>query len=256
MDFIEAATKSRDKTQRKYKPDISNFIVKQSERIVDRYNEFFGIKSDDINFPIDQLDNVVNFVMPGSEDFLLKAEMRPLHTSAIQKSIEDINQLSVSTVVVSSALTNQDVIHRLDNLSTKIVRVNDSTKSIIRDIILDGVSNGQNVIDIRERIRETGINEYYQGRAMSIARTETRYAYDAGGKVAYSQLGSEGTFDVVGCVGTLGVTNELGLTASYGNRKEDYGSCGVIGVTMHLWDKVSDIHHVNHQGVMVTSERL
>lgn len=256
MDYIEAATKSRDKTQKKYRPDISSFIVKQSERIIDRFNEFFGTKDDDQMFPIDQLDNVVNFIVPGSEDFLLKAEMRPLHTSALQKAVEDISQLKLSTVAISASLSNQEVIHRLENISQKVVRVNDATKTMIRDIILDGVSKGQNLIDIRERIRDAGINEYYQGRAFTIARTETRYAYDAGGHLAYSKLGPDGNFDVVGCVGTLQGTNELGLQAAYGNYSEPYGSCGVLSVTMHLWNQVSDIHHINHQGVMVTSERL
>ena len=102
MDFIEAATKSREKTQKKYRPDISQFLVKQSDRAIDRFNEYFGTKDDDQQFPLDQLDNVVNFIIPPSEDFLLKSEMRPLHTSAVQKSIEDINQLTLTAATVSA----------------------------------------------------------------------------------------------------------------------------------------------------------
>ena len=99
------------------------------------------------------------------------------------------------------------------------------------------------------------MKEYYQGRSITIARTETRSAYDAGGKIVYSELGTQ-KIDVVGCRGTLAGTNELGLHASYGDFSEPAGSCGVLGADFNLWDAISESHHINHAGVMVTSERL
>lgn len=254
MLYLRLATQSRSKTIRKYRPEVKKFLLNQNERIVERFNSMFGIKSGDDSFPIQDIDHIVRLMMPDSEDLLIKDAVRPMHTSGIQKAVEDINTAAGGTVVASIA--NPKIVERLMMLGNRITKVNPSTRGLLKDIILRSVRDGENVSTIRDRIREAGLNEYYQGRAMTIARTETRMAYDAGGKVAYSEMGANATFDVVGCVGTLAGTNELGLSASYGDFTETIGSCGVLGVPMDLWDDVSNIHHINHAGCMVTSERL
>lgn len=247
MPYLIKANKSREKTTKKYKPEISEFFIKQSDRIMQRYNEFFNIKAD-IIFPVDQVEAVIEFILPPSEITEMKAAYNPMQTSGIQKAIEDVNDLA--DVAVDASLTNATVLSRLNNLAERVVMVDKSTKYMIRQNILNGISDGRGVLEIAQDIRKLGINEYYQGRALTIARTETRVAYDAGGSIASKELGAS-KFDVVGCVGTLAGVNELGLSASYGDFSETIGSCGVLGVEMALWDSVSAIHHCNHMGCQV-----
>jgi hypothetical protein len=249
MPYLVRANKSRDKTTKKYKPEISKFFLDQSDRIMQRYNEFFNIKSD-IIFPVDQVEAVIEFILPPSEIGLMKETYRPMQTSGVQKAVEDINELA--DVAVDASLTNATVLSRLNNLAERVVMVDKSTKYMIRQNILNGISDGRGVLEIAQDIRKLGINEYYEGRALAIARTETRVAYDAGGSIASKELGAS-KFDVVGCVGTLAGVNELGLSASYGDFSETIGSCGVLGVEIALWDSVSSIHHPNHGGTMIAT---
>jgi len=247
MPYLVQANKSREKTSKKYKPDMSRFFLDQSDRIMQRYNEFFNIKSDRI-FPVDQVEVLIEFILPSSELGLMKEAYRPMQTSGVQKAVEDINELA--DVAVDSSLSNAVVLSRINTLAERVVMVDKSTKYMIRQNILNGISDGRGVIEIAQDIRKLGINEYYEGRALAIARTETRIAYDVGGSIASKELGAE-KFDVVGCVGTLAGVNELGLSASYGDFSEEIGSCGVLGVEIGLWDSVSELHHVSHNGAQI-----
>ena len=249
MPYLIKANKSREKTTKKYKPTISEFFIKQSDRIMERYSEFFNLKNDS-NFPIDKLEALIEFILPPSEIDIMKETYTPMHTSGLQKSIEDVNELADATV--DASLTNSTVVSRLNRLAERVVMVDKSTKYMIRQNVLNGITEGRGVIEIAQDIRKLGINEYYEGRSLAIARTETRVAYDAGGSIANQELGAQ-NFDVVGCVGTLAGVNELGLSASYGDFSETIGSCGVLGADIALWDEVSSIHHPNHGGAMVAT---
>ena len=250
LDYLVAATKSKDKTIRKYKSSVSDFMQEQSDRIMVRYKDYFGIKAD--NFPLDDTTYIVNYLVPNAEDKLLTESTNALHTSGIQKGVDDVS--SLSAVAIDSSLSNAKVALEIYGLGEKISRVNSSTRKLINNIVLRGIANGDGVVKIGQAIRTSGIDEYYQGRAFNIARTETRLAYDAGGKISYNYLGVN-KFDVVGCVGTLAGSNELGLTASYGSFDEPMGSCGVLNVDMKLWESVSSIHHPSHMGSQVASVR-
>lgn len=175
-----------------------------------------------------------------------------MHTSAVQKSIEDINSLS-TTASVDSSLTNVNVQNAIAQLGQRVTRVNQVTKELIRQSITTSVNDGLGVVETAQNLRTLGLDEYYANRALTIARTETRLAYSEGSRISFVDLQVE-KFDVVGCVGTLAGTNELGLSASYGDFTETVGSCGVLDVPMNLLDSVVLIHHPNHSGVEVPTE--
>jgi len=253
MEYLELGTKSREKTAKKYRKDISKFFKDQTYRMLERYDQFFNIKQPD--FPINQVDYLVELMFPRVEDLMLEETARPMHTSAIQKAPDDINSIATNAIAIDTSLSNPDIVLRLNALGKLITRVNGSSQRIIRDVILRGIRDGDNVLTIRDSILKAGLNEYYENRALTIARTETRAAYDAGSKLALDKTTIK-KFDVIGCVGTLGIPNALGLIASYGDFKETMGSCGVLGVDMLLWDAVSSLHHVNHGGMAVSAARL
>jgi hypothetical protein len=254
MDYMAAATKSRDKTAKKYKSDIDKFFQEQSDRFALVYKQFFDIKSD-VPFPIDKTDELLDLFFTNYENEILVLATNPMHTSGAQKAVEDINKLSTVATVVGASLSNPSLVVGLQRISQKITRVNASTKLLMKRIILNGIAEGEGVVSIGQMIRTAGLNEYYEGRALAVARTETRIAYDLGGKVSYTELGI-GEFDVVGCTGTLSGATKDGLTASYGDYSEPIGACGILNAPMRLWDAVSNEHHPNHNGAMVSSEQL
>ena len=228
---------------------MKTFLQAQNVRALDRYDTFFGIKASE--FPLTDVDAVVRFMIPDIEDTALIEASKPMHTSGIQKGVEDVNKLTTAEAV--SSVSSTKVVFRLETLGQGITRVNDSTKVFLRHIILNGIKEDLSIYDIRDNIQKAGVDEYYQGRSLNIARTETRLAYDAGNKIAYDEIGIV-KFDVVGCVGTLAGTNSLGLSASYGDFSESIGSCGVLEVDMYLWDAVSQSHHPSHGGSQVASD--
>lgn len=252
MEFLRTGTKSRDKTIRKYRPEIKSFFDNQTLRIVERFNDFFKLKSFKAAIDPQDLDVLINYLLPkGQEDALLKQTMKPLHTSATQKAIEDIDEIAEAGVV--SSLANARVASAIATMGAKITEINDTTRAIIRDILDQAITDGTNIYDIAAEIQATGLDEWYANRALTIARTETRMAYDVGGGIAYSDLGAE-TFSVIGCVGTLAGDNKFGYTSTYGDFSESVGSCGVTEMPMNIWDGVSELHHPNHAGVQVADK--
>jgi len=241
MPFLKAGTASKDKTVKKYKPKMATMLKSQNDRIVDRYREYFNLKAD--NIPIYEVDILIDYILPDIEDGIIKTETVPMHTSGIQKGIEDIND--IAKVSVDASLGNIAVAQALNNIGLQVTRVNSSTKVFLRRIVLKGIADGDGVLAISDKIKDAGVNEYYKGRALAIARTETRKAYDEGGKIAFTDLGVE-KFDVVGCVGTL-----VGTT--YGSRTETYGACGLLGLPMIRWDEISGKHHINHAGTQTAT---
>lgn len=255
MEFLRTGTKSRDKTIRKYRPEIKSFFDNQTLRIVERFNEFYRLKSFKAAIEPKDLDVLINYLLPkGQEDALLKQTMKPLHTSATQKAIDDINDIAEAGVV--SSLSNARVVAAIASMGAKITEINDTTRAIIRDILDQAITDGTNIYDIAAEIQATGLDEWYANRSLAIARTETRMAYDVGGGIAYSDLGAE-TFSVVGCIGVLapGFDNGFGYYATYGeDAKEEIGSCGCTVMPISIWDDVSGVHHPNHLGVMVADK--
>ena len=249
MPYLHAGTASKEKTIKKYKPKMATMLKSQNDRIVDRYAEYFNLKSDD--FPLYDVDVLIDYILPGIEDGIIKTETVPMHTSGIQKGVEDIND--IASVAVDSGLGNIAVAQSLNTIGNQITKINTSTKVFLRRIILKGVADGDGVLAISDKIKDAGVNEYYKGRALAIARTETRKAYDEGGRIAYKDLGVE-KFDVVGCVGTSNGNNFLGQSAGYGSRDENIGCCGLLKVDMKHWSDVSQSHHINHNGTMTATE--
>ena len=252
MPYLLAAKRSKDKTIDKYKPKVKKFFTEQTGRILERYNEFFNLPklAGEAEIPLSQIDPLIEYIMPNIENDMLKKASKPLHTSGLQKSIDDVN--NIADTAVSSSIANAQVSQGIVGLGNKITRVNITTKSILRDIVAQGIEDGSNIYTIANNIQDSGLDEFYKGRSLAVARTETRLAYDYGGKIAYKELGVE-KFDVVGCVGTLAGANDFGYTASYGDFSESIGSCGVIEMPMNIWDPVSGSHHINHAGVQVAS---
>lgn len=251
MPYLEKGKRAQEKTSKKYKPDLKNFLNSQAERIAERLNNIYHYKAPDSMIDPQDVDKVVEIIFQSPyEDQALKDTIKPLHTSGIIKQAEIANALTGAQILAS--IGNPEVQAALSRLGNKITRVNDTTKEMLRDLVNTGIKNGDNVLTIAQNIRQTGIDEWYQGRALAIAQTESRYAADAGGRMVYRELKIE-KFDVIGCVGTLGVANQFGLTASYGDMSEDRGACGLLEVEMGYWDEISGAHHPNHQGVMAPS---
>lgn len=247
MKLLEMAQRSREKTFKKYKPQIQDFFDMQADRIVKALEDLFTNKAAGDQLNASDVDNLVTILFPASEDALLIDATRSMHTSGVQKSIEDLN--SVSSASVTASFTNPNVVLAVDELARRVTRANEVTKGVLRKTLTDGITAGKTITELAADVKDI-IPETYQNRALTVARTETRLAYSAGTETSFKELEVE-KFDVVGCVGTLAGTNELGLSASYGDFSESVGSCGVLNVDAKLMQSVAILHHPNHQGVEV-----
>lgn len=252
MDFLRAGTKSKNKTEKKYKPDIKDFFNEQTYRIILRYNDYFKIKAIDPQIAAEDIETLINYIFPlGPENVALKQKIKPLHTSGVQKAIEDIGSLSDEGIIASATMSNISVATSVLNLGERITRINNVTRNLLRDVITQGVADGRNIYDIAADIQDTGLGEWYANRSLAIARTETRMAYDAGGKIAYKELGAE-TFSIIGCISVMAGENDLGVVPGYGQEFNDKsGTCGSLTIGMSRWDEASGLSHVNHTGCMV-----
>ena len=252
--YLRRGLKSRNTTEDKYYPTIEKYFKGQKKRIIRKFNEMFEVKAD-----ITDITDMNPELVAGAlfdinlENGELTKDLRPLHTSSVQKSIADINIISGNNI--NTETSNPVVKRTIDSLGQRIkgftnkegviVSINASTKKEIAKIITRDINKNLSVKEISENISKK--YDVYTGyRARRIARTESRVAWDAGAYESYNELGV-GTVDVIGCDFTS-------VTASYGTQDEIYGDCGKTGIP--IAEMAALDFHPNHIGVIAPSKEI
>lgn len=242
--YLREGLKARVKTEDQYTPKMERFYKSQKNRvlkaIMDNAEKIFRIMSQKSDYPIMSKgieDNILEIIFNiNEENEIIRKDVRPLHTSAIQKAISNNNDITGS--VVNPNLSNPFVANEIDRLGKNIVgsvntngdfiSVNETIRKQISKIITKTVATGEGIEEMTSQI-DKALGGQARMKARRIARTESRVAYDAGSKMAYKELGVE-YIDVVGC-----------------EQLEPDSDCGARKVPI---DKPL-VFHPNHIGVVV-----
>lgn len=207
--YLKAALKGREQTAEKYTPSLEDFFKKQRNRVLKSFIEneskikqimehSKGAKSLD--------DNILEIIFDISgEDNKIRDEIKKLHTSAVQKSVANVNEIAGSTVNV--ALTNPAIANLINRLGKQIVdgydlegnriSLNETTRKLIAKAIINSIQDGATIEEMQTALLEQ-FDKFTNYRARTIARTESRIAYDQGSLIAFKDLDVK-TIDVVGC---------------------------------------------------------
>lgn len=131
----------------------------------------------------DRLDELYDW--EGSKDEL-EGLMRKHIPQLLRLSFEDAND--ALAVDIAFDLTNPRVKDVIDTLAKRVRNVSDTTLEQIRGWVDTGTEQGLAPAEIARQIRANA-GSMTQARALTIARTETREAYNGGALLAYDTVG-------------------------------------------------------------------
>ena len=85
-------------------------------------------------------------------------------------------------------VTNPNIVRLMRELGHRITNTNAETRAQVQEIITDGLADGQTSAEIAESL-STHIEQTYQGRASTIARTESMVSYGKASVLSYTETG-------------------------------------------------------------------
>lgn len=229
--YLRASFLARGIMERKYTKVFSDMFDEQKQKVLDAVAKYWkegkAIKSE--NFSAELI-----FDLP-VENHNLKNKAKALHTSGVQRSIDQINKITATRTILDTS--NPFVLAKINALGTKITgRVNQTTLDGLRGVVTQAVDKGWTINQIQDSISEK-FDSWSGYRARMIARTESRAAWDAGAQVAYKNIGVK-TVDIIGCTRTA--------------EEEGGGDCAAQDVPVGQMDGLD--FHPNHIGVPAPSE--
>ena len=162
---------------------MQNFFDKQASRILDKFDELYPE------------EKAIKDVKPNTEDFIFDVI---LENGKLKGSIGNRFRIIIRAAALTASqdleaaidfeLNNPRVGDFLQTKDILISGINDSTKEQIRQRVINAVNEGWSPQQLRDEITNL-FDDISQGRAMTIARTETAGAYNFGTKEAWRQSG-------------------------------------------------------------------
>jgi len=112
----------------------------------------------------------------------------PVIRQIVEEAGEDAITLIDSSL--SFDLADPRVVELISERSVEFAKINVKTSEQIRAVISEGITEGESIEQLRARVMDK-FNEITEGRARTIARTETASASNAAAKEGYQQAGVE-----------------------------------------------------------------
>jgi HK97 family phage portal protein len=175
--------------EKKFEAKIKIFFDEQKKRVLGNYDE--QTKSYEVS--VEKLEEFNPRIMAGlifdkeKEKFLLEDEMQKTYTGIVEQA-GDRAGLAVG---IEFNVADPKVLEFLGN---KIFRfssqVSQTTEGQIRQQLLEGIRNGESIVEIRDRIR-LSFTQAENVRARRIAQTEVIGASNGAAHQAYNQAGVE-----------------------------------------------------------------
>lgn len=108
-----------------------------------------------------------------------------VHVSSMEAAFGSVTDLGLA---VSWDLHNPFVVDTITELGSRITGIDATTRADVQKVLGDALGDGVSMDELAGRL--TGLfDETYQGRARTIARTETMFAYNQGAILAYRDSG-------------------------------------------------------------------
>jgi len=194
-----AQNKLGEKFIREIEPDIEGYFT----RLLNKADSIMGrTLSDDSTekkspTPPFNADNLI----PVSADVEIQTMFRPLHMRIIQSTFNLLNGELGATNAIAFSETLPSVQHFLVQGSTRVTKINTTTRKKIADTIADGVNRGYDYNQIARGVPKDGYNgvrsavkETYKNRARAIARSEVGFSQNNASYVRYQSAGIENVF--------------------------------------------------------------
>ncbi|NIU01094.1 MAG: phage portal protein [Nitrosopumilaceae archaeon] len=148
--------------------------------------ESFSLRIEKIKQDKDDINEVVNSIDAEDIDNTTAGPFRRGIQTAGQRRLDDLAvglNFDMQDPVVVDFITEESAI--------QITGINDETKALIRQTLVDGVENGEDINSLTQRIRRT-FDGFSGRRAAMISRTESVRAMNSGQVAATKQAGFEG----------------------------------------------------------------
>lgn len=167
----------------KYEPAVQGFLNGQQGRIVAEVTSSFGALG---SLPGIETRDVADIDW-AEEDRLLAEVLQRLQMAAGDVAFQlAAQETSVSSVVWT--LTNPNIRRLMDQLGTRITAINETTRLDVSRVVTESLTEGVSMDELANRL--TGLyEETYNGRSMTIARTESQVAYNQAATLGYSESG-------------------------------------------------------------------
>lgn len=109
----------------------------------------------------------------------------PLHKQAIKRGGESV--LSDLDLGLDFDMLDPRVVAKVTELTGKIKRIDKTIEQFLRQSLAEGVENGESIGDLAKRVR--AVMDASKSRSLTIARTETGFAYNSGRNIAMQEAG-------------------------------------------------------------------
>lgn len=120
------------------------------------------------------------------EDERLVEALRQWWGTVSEVAFDDVS--SLAGVTVDWSLSNPHLADLFDILGYRVRDINETTRQAIETIVRESLVDGTTIPDLADSLRDV-VEETYRGRAESIARTESQFAYNTSSQRAYQASG-------------------------------------------------------------------
>jgi HK97 family phage portal protein len=162
---------------------MQEFFRKQASRVLDAFDEFYPEQKavKDIN-PLthDQIFDIT--IENGKLKVTANNRFRLIMRAAATTAAEDLE------VAIDFTLSNPRIASFLAKKDILVTGINETTKEQIRQRVINAVDEGWSTQQLRDEIMNL-FDDMSEGRAMTIARTETAGAYNFGTLESWKQSG-------------------------------------------------------------------
>lgn len=117
----------------------------------------------------------------------LEAALQDTHLLGVDAGYQGIQ--AETNLTPAFSLNNPYVSNAVQDLAQKITSISDTTRDYVRDVIQAGIDNGSTLEEMADALQQS--SAFDASRAMTIARTESRVAYNSGATAAMRSLGAE-----------------------------------------------------------------
>ena len=171
-------------TERALLRDVSRYLEASRGRYIRRVGQVLGGERS-VQKRIDETD-LRKILDSLAEDEQLRGEVTDDLRDAVMRAFERAGrQMGVG---FDPDRSPRDAAEAL--IGTMVARVNDTTRDVVQSVILDGLSDGKSVNAIQADLRRA--RAFSRDRALTIARTETTRATNAGSVRAYGEAANQG----------------------------------------------------------------
>ncbi len=129
-------------------------------------------------------NDVLNFQWDEEKQLFVQMAM-PYETEALGRGIE----MAMAMVNGTFSVDHPEAVAWLAQKMNKITGIVDTVKGQVRDELVQGITKGETVQEMADRIR--GVYNFATSRSRTIARTETGGAFNAGVEMSYRNNGVE-----------------------------------------------------------------